>query len=125
MSASEARNASSASASRPAATRALSVADARKQFSEVIDRSLKDPDCKGCLLVNSALDVAPHDAELGRVVADFTLPYACAELDEDEPEEPPLTRPPFRPPTLGDKAAEPGKGGITESFLAANGYLKS
>jgi hypothetical protein len=37
-------------------------------------------------------------------VADFTLPYACAELDEDEPEEPPLTRPPFRPPTLGDKA---------------------
>ncbi|PWB34333.1 riboflavin synthase [Pseudomonas sp. SDI] len=26
---------------------------------------------------------------------------------------------------LGDKAAEPSKGGITESFLAANGYLKS
>ncbi len=27
---------------------------------------------------------------------------------------------------LGDKAAEPNKGsGITESFLAANGYLKS
>ena len=26
---------------------------------------------------------------------------------------------------LGDKAAEPGQGGITESFLAANGYLKS
>ena len=26
---------------------------------------------------------------------------------------------------LGDKAAESGKGGITESFLAANGYLKS
>lgn len=25
---------------------------------------------------------------------------------------------------LGDKAAEPGKGGITEGFLAANGYLK-
>lgn len=25
---------------------------------------------------------------------------------------------------LGDKAAEPGRGGITESFLAANGYLK-
>jgi riboflavin synthase len=25
---------------------------------------------------------------------------------------------------LGDKAAEPGHGGITESFLAANGYLK-
>jgi len=26
---------------------------------------------------------------------------------------------------LGDKAAEPSSGGITESFLAANGYLKS
>jgi riboflavin synthase len=26
---------------------------------------------------------------------------------------------------LGDKAAEPARGGITESFLAANGYLKS
>lgn len=26
---------------------------------------------------------------------------------------------------LGDKAAEPSAGGITESFLAANGYLKS
>jgi len=26
---------------------------------------------------------------------------------------------------LGDKAAEPTSGGITESFLAANGYLKS
>lgn len=25
---------------------------------------------------------------------------------------------------LGDKAAEPGQGGITERFLAANGYLK-
>ena len=25
---------------------------------------------------------------------------------------------------LGDKAANPGQGGITESFLAANGYLK-
>lgn len=25
---------------------------------------------------------------------------------------------------LGDKAAEPGQGGITEGFLAANGYLK-
>ena len=34
---------------------------------EIIDRSLKDPDRKGCLLVNSALDVAPHDAEIGKV----------------------------------------------------------
>lgn len=40
-------------------------------LAEVIDRSLKDPDRKGCLLVNSALDVAPHDAEIGKVVAGY------------------------------------------------------
>lgn len=38
---------------------------------EIIDRSLKDPDRKGCLLVNSALDVAPHDAEIGKVVGGY------------------------------------------------------
>ena len=43
----------------------------RTFLAEVIDRSLKDPDFKGCLLVNSALDVAPHDAELGRVVTGY------------------------------------------------------
>jgi len=39
--------------------------------AEIIDRSLKDPDRRGCLLVNSALDVAPHDARIGRVVAGY------------------------------------------------------
>jgi len=43
----------------------------RAFLAEVIDRSLKDPDRKGCLLVNSALDVAPHDAEIGKVVAAY------------------------------------------------------
>lgn len=38
---------------------------------EAIERSLKDPDRKGCLLVNSALDVAPHDAGLGRMVTGY------------------------------------------------------
>lgn len=38
---------------------------------EIIARSLKDPDRKGCMLVNSALDVAPHDAEIGKVVAGY------------------------------------------------------
>lgn len=38
-------------------------------LAEIIDRSLKDRDRKGCLLVNSALAVAPHDARLGRVIA--------------------------------------------------------
>src|SRR5260370_39034169 len=40
-------------------------------MAEIIDRSLKDPDRKGCLLVNSALDVAPHDAEIGKVVGGY------------------------------------------------------
>lgn len=43
----------------------------RAFMAEVIDRSLKDRDSKGCLLVNSALDVAPHDAELGRIVTGY------------------------------------------------------
>ena len=43
----------------------------RAFLAEVIDRSIKDRECKGCLLVNSALDVAPHDAELGRVVTGY------------------------------------------------------
>jgi TetR/AcrR family transcriptional regulator, transcriptional repressor for nem operon len=41
----------------------------RAFLAEIIERSLADPDRKGCLLVNSALDVAPHDAEIGRVIA--------------------------------------------------------
>lgn len=43
----------------------------RAFMAEIIDRSLKDPDRKGCLLVNSALDVAPHDAEIAKVVAGY------------------------------------------------------
>ncbi|MBS0357146.1 MAG: hypothetical protein JSR83_24945 [Proteobacteria bacterium] len=36
----------------------------------------------------------------GRVVADFTLAYPCAEADEAEPLEPPLPRPPLRRPPI-------------------------
>ena len=38
---------------------------------------------------------------------------------------PPNRSPSGRFAMLGDKAAEPTSGGISESFLAANGYLKS
>jgi TetR/AcrR family transcriptional regulator, transcriptional repressor for nem operon len=41
----------------------------RAFLAEIVDRSLKDR--RGCLLVNSALDVAPHDAKIGRVVAGY------------------------------------------------------
>lgn len=39
-------------------------------FSEIIDRSVSDRERKGCMLVNSALELAPHDAEFRRVVTD-------------------------------------------------------
>src|SRR5260370_41707899 len=40
-------------------------------LAEIIDRSAKDPDYKGCLLVNSALDVATRDPEIAELVADY------------------------------------------------------
>lgn len=38
-------------------------------FEEILKRSLGDRDRKGCLLVNAALDVAPHDPGFRGVVA--------------------------------------------------------
>jgi TetR/AcrR family transcriptional repressor of nem operon len=38
---------------------------------ELIERSIKDRDRRGCLIVNSALEVSPHDSELGRVIASY------------------------------------------------------
>jgi TetR/AcrR family transcriptional regulator, transcriptional repressor for nem operon len=40
-------------------------------LGEIVDRSAKDPECKGCLLVNSALDVASRDPELGKAVTSY------------------------------------------------------
>ena len=40
-------------------------------LAEIIDRSVRDPDCKGCLLVNTALDIGPHDEEIGRLVTGY------------------------------------------------------
>jgi TetR/AcrR family transcriptional repressor of nem operon len=41
----------------------------RAFLGEIVERSLDDPDRRGCLLVNSALEVAPGDPELAAVVA--------------------------------------------------------
>jgi TetR/AcrR family transcriptional repressor of nem operon len=38
-------------------------------FDEILRRSLNDRERKGCMLVNAALEVAPHDAELEQAVA--------------------------------------------------------
>lgn len=37
-------------------------------FDDVVQRSLDDAEHKGCMLVNSALEVAPHDAQLRELV---------------------------------------------------------
>ncbi len=39
-------------------------------FSEIIQRSLTDSQRKGCMLVNSALEVAPHDPEFREIVTE-------------------------------------------------------
>jgi TetR/AcrR family transcriptional regulator, transcriptional repressor for nem operon len=39
-------------------------------FAEIIEHSINDRKRKGCFLVNSALEVAPHQSELGIVIAD-------------------------------------------------------
>jgi len=38
-------------------------------FAEILERSLSDREHKGCMLVNAALDVAPHDPGFQKLVA--------------------------------------------------------
>jgi TetR/AcrR family transcriptional regulator, transcriptional repressor for nem operon len=38
-------------------------------FGEIIEHSLKDNERKGCFLVNSALEIAPHDAPFRAMIA--------------------------------------------------------
>jgi TetR/AcrR family transcriptional regulator, transcriptional repressor for nem operon len=42
-------------------------------FNEIIERSLDDTERKGCMLVNSALEMAPHDPEFQCVVAEVLV----------------------------------------------------
>lgn len=42
-------------------------------FAEIVKRSLDDTEHKGCMLVNAALDVAPHDPAFQQVVAGVLL----------------------------------------------------
>jgi TetR/AcrR family transcriptional regulator, transcriptional repressor for nem operon len=41
----------------------------RRFFAEIVDHSINDRRRKGCFLVNSALEVAPHDAKCRAVIA--------------------------------------------------------
>jgi TetR/AcrR family transcriptional repressor of nem operon len=42
----------------------------RRFIEEIIERSLNDRGRRGCFLINSALEVAPHDKALGALIAD-------------------------------------------------------
>jgi TetR/AcrR family transcriptional regulator, transcriptional repressor for nem operon len=42
----------------------------RHFIDEIIERSVNDRERRGCFLINSALEVAPHDRELGALIAD-------------------------------------------------------
>jgi len=42
-------------------------------FEDIVKRSLTDRDRKGCMLVNAALDVAPHDPAFRKVVAEVLI----------------------------------------------------
>lgn len=41
----------------------------RRFFAEIIDHSINDRARKGCFLVNSAIEVAPHQSDVGAVIA--------------------------------------------------------
>ncbi len=68
-------------------------------FREVISRSLADPEHRGCMLMNTAMEVTTSDPEMQRIVADETAIieqffYRCAvaaqkngEIPKDQPAE--------------------------------------
>jgi TetR/AcrR family transcriptional repressor of nem operon len=42
----------------------------RTFFDEIIERSVNDPQRRGCMLVNAALELAPYDPEFQKLVAE-------------------------------------------------------
>ena len=42
----------------------------RRFLEEILERSVNDRERRGCFLINSALEVAPHDKKLGALIAD-------------------------------------------------------
>jgi TetR/AcrR family transcriptional regulator, transcriptional repressor for nem operon len=42
-------------------------------FAEIIEHSLGDPQHKGCMVVNAALEIAPHDPECQQAVAEVFI----------------------------------------------------
>jgi TetR/AcrR family transcriptional repressor of nem operon len=57
-------------------------------FDEIIELSLADDQRKGCMIVNSALELAPHDAEFQAALADVLRDmeaffYRCVKAGQD------------------------------------------
>ncbi len=50
----------------------LSPWNAIREFLRLlVEKSVTDPDRRGCLIVNSALEVSPHDPKLGKLIASY------------------------------------------------------
>jgi TetR/AcrR family transcriptional regulator, transcriptional repressor for nem operon len=47
----------------------LGAAAVRRVIADIVARSLNDPERKGCFIVNTALEVAPHDEEVRSLIA--------------------------------------------------------
>jgi TetR/AcrR family transcriptional repressor of nem operon len=43
----------------------------RRFFAELVDRAITDPDRRGCLLINSAVELAARDDELAPVIREY------------------------------------------------------
>ncbi len=58
---------------RPRLARLAAMDDPRAAIAafldDIVSRSLADPDRRGCLMVNTALEIAPHDPEVGEAIA--------------------------------------------------------
>jgi TetR/AcrR family transcriptional repressor of nem operon len=69
----------------------------RQFIGDIVERSLNDPDRRGCFLINSALEVAPHDPELaeeiarrlGEIEAFFRRAIAAGQADGSIPKQRP------------------------------------
>jgi TetR/AcrR family transcriptional repressor of nem operon len=61
----------------------------RSFFDDILHRSLSDQEHKGCMVVNSALEIAPHDPEFRKTIAETlkrieTFFLTCAEKGQED-----------------------------------------
>lgn len=48
-----------------------SIKAVRRFLAELVDRAITDPDRRGCLLINSAVELAAHDDELAPIIREY------------------------------------------------------